>query len=165
MSGLDMEFDFSSVMAMGRTYENGARIVMDETREGIKRSVMQVTADAKRMVPIDTHTLHRSLQWEVTNSSNSVTGRAGSNLSYAPVVEYGRSAGATMPPPDALAGWLGRHGMDASFAFVVARSIGRRGIRPKPYLKPALDKNRPAITREMSAVIDRIFARLAAGHG
>ena len=70
-----------------------------------------------------------------------------------------------MPPPDALLGWLRRHGMDAAAAFPVARAIGRRGTRPHPYLKPALDKNRPAITREMTAVLKRISARLAAGNG
>ena len=160
-----MQFDFSSVAKMGRTYENGARIVMDETREGITRSVIQIEADAKRLVPTDTHTLQRSLTHEVTSRGNDVTGRAGSNLVYAPVVEYGRSAGAAMPPPDALLGWMRRHGIDAAAAFAVARAIGRRGTRPRPYLKPALDKNRPAITREMTAVLKRISARLAAGNG
>jgi len=159
-----MVFDFSQIAAMGRTYENGARIVMDETRTGITRSVIQVETDAKRLVPTDTHTLQRSLTHEVTASANDVTGRVGSNLVYAPVVEYGRSAGAAMPPPDALLGWLRRHGMDASAAFPVARAIGRRGTRPQPYLKPALDKNRPDITREMTAVLKRISARLAAGN-
>jgi len=162
---MDMEFDFSAMHAMGRTYAGGARIVMDETRRGITRSVIQIEADAKRTVPTDTHTLQRSITHEVTASANDVTGRVGTNLQYAPVVEFGRSAGATMPPPDALTGWLARHGMDASAAFVVARSIGRRGIRARPYLMPALEKNRADITREMTAVLQRISARLAAGHG
>ncbi len=162
---MDMEFDFSSVNRMGRTYENGARIVMDEARKGITRSVIQIEADAKRIVPTDTHTLQRSLTHEVTVSGNDVTGRAGTNLVYAPVVELGRSAGDAMPPPSALTGWLRRHGIDERYAFVVARNIARRGTRPRPYLKPALDKNRPAITREMTAVLKRISNRLAAGNG
>ena len=160
---MDMEFDFSSVNRMGRTYAHGARIVMDETRTGITRSVIQIEADAKRIVPVDTHTLQRSLTHEVTTSGNDVTGRAGTNLVYAPVVEHGRSAGAAMPPPSALSGWLRRKGIDERYAFVVARNIARRGTRPRPYLKPALDKNRPAITREMTAVLKRISNRLAGG--
>lgn len=160
---MDVEFDFTSVHQMARTYANGARIVMDETRTGITRSVIQIEADAKRIVPTDTHTLQRSLTHEVIVSGHDVTGRAGSNLVYAPVVEYGRSAGAAMPPPDALLGWIRRKGIDVP-PFVVARSIARKGTRPQPYLKPALDKNRPAITREMTQVLRRISARLAAGH-
>lgn len=160
---MDMEFDFSNVNAMGRLYANGPRIVLDETRTGITRSVIQIEADAKRIVPSDTHTLQRSLTHEVTTQGQNVTGRAGTNLTYAPVVEKGRSAGAAMPPQGALLGWMRRHGIDASAEFVVRRAIGRRGTRPRPYLKPALDKNRPAITREMTAVLKRIGDRLATG--
>ena len=162
---MDMEFDFSAVQAMGRTYENGARIVMDETRTGIANSVAQIEADAKRLVPTDTHYLQKSIGHEVDVRGNDITGRVGSNVVYAPVVEFGRSAGAAMPPPGALLDWMRRKGIDAEAAFAVARAIGRRGTRPQPYLKPALEKNRADITREMTAVLQRISARLAAGHG
>lgn len=162
---MDLEFDFSSVHRMAAQYEAAQRVVMDETRKGVQRSVIQIEADANRLVPVDTHTLQRSITHEVTTSGADVTGRAGTNLVYAPVVEYGRSAGAAMPPPAALTGWMRRHGIDEKYAFVVAQSIARRGTRPKPYLKPALDKNRPAITREMAAVLQRISNRLAAGNG
>lgn len=160
---MDMEFDFLTVNRMGQTYAGGSQIVLEETRTGITRAVIQIEADAKRMVPTDTHTLQRSLTHEVTTQGQNVTGRAGTNLTYAPVVEKGRSAGAAMPPQGALLGWMRRHGIDASAEFVVRRAIGRRGTRPRPYLKPALDKNRPAITREMTAVLKRIGDRLATG--
>ena len=158
---MDMRFDFSSVRQMATTYKGGDRIVLDETRKGISRSVIQIEADAKRIVPTDTHTLQRSITHEVQTSGANVTGRVGSNLVYAPVVEYGRSPG-RMPPPGALAGWLRRKGIDEQYAFVVARSIARRGTRPRPYLKPALEKNRQAISREMDQVLRRIAHRLAA---
>ena len=160
-----MTFDFSSVHQMAQKYESARQVVQEETRKGVERSVIQIEADAKRLSPVDTHTLQRSITHEVTASGTDVTGRAGSNLVYAPVVEYGRSAGAAMPPPSALTGWMRRHGMDETYAFALARAIARRGTRPKPYLKPALDKNRPAITREMAAVLQRISNRLAAGNG
>lgn len=94
-----------------------------------------------------------------------VIGRAGSNVIYAPVVEFGRSAGAPMPPSGVLLGWMGRKGIDASLEYVVRRKIGAKGTRKQPYMKPALDKNRAAITREMTAVLKRIANRLAAGRG
>jgi hypothetical protein len=165
MAGLDMEFDFRSVHQMADRYDNAGRMVVDEIRTGITRSAIQIEADAKRIVPTDTHTLQRSITHEVEASGRDVVGRVGSNLVYAPVVEYGRSAGAAIPPPSALTGGLRRHGIDEQYAFVVARSIARRGTRPRPYLKPALDKNRAAITREMAAVLQRISNRLAAGNG
>jgi hypothetical protein len=51
-------------------------------------------------------------------------------------VEYGRRAGARMPPPNALATWARRHG--GIDPFVLARSIGRKGIKARPFLHPAL---------------------------
>jgi hypothetical protein len=160
-----MEFDFSTVNAMGRTYANGQRIVLEETRNGITRSVIQIEADAKRGIATDTHTSQRSLTHEVVTHGNNVTGRAGTNYLPAKIIETGRSAGGPMPPQGVLLGWMRRHGIDERFEFVLRRSIARRGIRPRPYLKPALDKNRPAITREMAAVLKRTMTRLAAGRG
>lgn len=167
---MDMTFDFGEVRKMAATYKGGDRIVLDETRRGITRAVVLIEADAIRLVPVDTHTLQRSLTHEVTVSGRDVIGKAGTNVEYAPVVEFGRSAGAAMPPPSALVGWARRHppgpdfkGGEASWAFVLARAIARRGIRKRPYLKPALDKNRAAITREMDQTLRRIAQRLAAG--
>lgn len=161
-----MEFDFSTVNAMGRTYANGPRIVLKETRIGIERSVSVIEHDAKRLVPKDTRNLERTLTHEVVTHGQNVTGRAGTNEVYGPVVEFGRSAGAAMPPlNEAFLGWMRRHGIDAKYQFVVRRAIARRGTRKQPYLKPAFDKNRPDITREMRAVVIRIGNRLAAGRG
>ena len=156
-----MKFDFTSVTKMAGTYKGGAEIVRGETVKGITRSVIQVEADAKRLVPTDTHTLQRSLTHEVTTASGNVTGRAGTNLHYAKVVEDGRTPG-RMPPAGALLGWMRRHGIDARYEFPVRRAINRRK-RPRPYLKPALAKNRAAISREMDQVLRRIATRLAGG--
>lgn len=160
---MDMQFNFSDVQKMSKTYDGGPKIVMEETRKGVDGSVNAIKQEAMRLVPIDTHNLQRSLHHEVVTKGNSITGRAGTNEVYAEAVEKGRRAGAAMPPPSALikSGWLRRHGIDNEFAFVVARSIGRRGTRAQPYLKPALAKNRVAITREMTMVIRRISKRLA----
>lgn len=52
---------------------------------------------------------------------------------HAPWVEFGRLPG-KMPPSSALESWTARHLGDARLAFVVARSIGRRGIRARPVM-------------------------------
>jgi hypothetical protein len=50
----------------------------------------------------------------------------------------GRSPGARPPPSDVIAAWLRRRGYSrkeaSRMAFVVARAIGRRGIKPRPVL-------------------------------
>jgi hypothetical protein len=53
----------------------------------------------------------------------------GGSRDYAAVVENGRRPGARMPPPQALRNWLRHHGLPESMAFVVARSIARKGTK------------------------------------
>jgi hypothetical protein len=50
-------------------------------------------------------------------------------------VEGGRAAGAAMPPPSALTGWMARHGIPAGLEFVIARAIARRGHRGRFFQK------------------------------
>lgn len=62
---------------------------------------------------------------------------------YSAVIELGRRAGATMPPPQVIAKWLQRaRGLSRkeaeAAAFVVARAIGKRGIPGKFVLKNVL---------------------------
>jgi len=55
----------------------------------------------------------------------------------AQVMESGRRPGARMPPSDALAGWASRHGFPATALYVLARAIGRRGIKAKWIMRDA----------------------------
>lgn len=67
----------------------------------------------------------------------------GTDKEYAAPVEFGRRPG-RMPPPQAVAPWARAHGMDP---FVLARSIGRKGTRPHPFMRPGLDVSRGDIVR------------------
>ena len=79
----------------------------------------------------------------------------GSRAQHAAVTEYGRSAGARMPPPDALKPWLRRHGLPENLAFVVARSIAQKGIPARPALVPAVESNRANHTRNLERALER----------
>lgn len=103
---------------------------------------------ARQGAPRDTATLQRSIVREV----QPLMARIYSPLVYAPVMESGRAAGSTMPPPDALAGWAARHGFgtDKGTLFVLARAIARRGIKGRFFMKAAADAVQAAIPAEMS---------------
>lgn len=153
----------SAFQKIAREYAGSAPIIKQETSTAMTRSVIAIEADAKRRVPTDTHNLQRSITHEVQARGTDVIGRAGTNQPYAEPVEYGRRAGAPMPPSGAVLGWMRRHGIDQSAEYVIRRAISRKGIRPRPYLKPAYDVNRLKIAREMGPVLmQRIMQRITA---
>jgi len=88
---------------------------------------------AKQRAPRDTGALKRSIH----SDARPMSARIFTNLNYAVPVEYGRGRNKRMPPPNALHGWLRRHGKPVSAAFVVARAIGRRGIKGRFFMKAA----------------------------
>lgn len=115
---------------------------------GMRASAEAAAAQAKILAPVDTGRLRASItgaaQWRGVVE---LVGVVGSNVQYAPYVEYGTGTlaegeggkgGAHFPPPAALDRWARRHHMPSGF--VVARAIARRGgLRPRPFLRPAVE--------------------------
>jgi hypothetical protein len=73
----------------------------------------------------------------VIQNGTSLIGVLGNPQLYADVMEEGRTPGARMPPPDAIAAWVAlKLGPDVD-PFVVARSIGQKGIEGRRMLQKA----------------------------
>lgn len=64
-------------------------VVMEQGRKRISRVCIAIENDAKRVVPVDTGTLRRSIAHEIEVSPTEIVGRVGTNTKYAPYVEYG----------------------------------------------------------------------------
>lgn len=58
---------------------------------------------------------------------------------YAIFVEKGRKPNSKMPPTTSLKSWLENKGIPLSASFAIARSIGKKGIKPKPFIKQSFD--------------------------
>lgn len=83
---------------------------------------------------------------------------------YASIIEFGRRAGARMPPPDALRKWVkDRFGVSAkeakSIAFAVARSISEKGTPGKHVLGFEVDKLNGIIMEEVEREIAEALAK------
>lgn len=157
---MEITFDMSEINAMGERYARAQSIIREEITTGVERSVIAIAADAKELAPVDTGLLRGSIQHDVKAEGDDIVGTAGTNLVYGRPVEEGRKPG-TPPPVAPLIRWAVRKGMPEATGYAIAKAIGKRGTRPRPYLKPAYEKNRALISKELgSAVFQRIMNRL-----
>ncbi len=127
-----------------------------EFKEGMQEAVLLVLRDAREAAPVDTGRLKNSITGEVTINplTGDVKGIVGSNVVYAPYMELGTKP--HWPPVSALQTWARRHGMNA---FLVARAIARKGLKPRKFLQEAYDHNKPEIKRIVGARVTSIVGK------
>lgn len=143
-------------------------VVGPPARRFMQRATDLVSADANRKAPVDRGMLRGSIQTQIDSAALPKWGKVGTNTStkaYAKVIEFGRRPGQPPPPPGALVGWMNRHGiplggtradgsvippklnkrgyyqLEAAFALMMAS----QGTPAKPFLTPALTKNKTKI--------------------
>jgi hypothetical protein len=79
---------------------------------------------------------------KVTIARDGLSARVTPTAAWANTAEKGRRAGARMPPPGVLRG-----------GFAAARTVSQRGLRPRPFVRPA--------TADSAAEVSRILADAA----
>lgn len=124
-------------------------------RRGLTRSALLVEGEAKRLVPVDTGNLRRTITHRVDSAPIPTFAQIGTNAPYALYVHEGRKAG-KQPPVAALLGWARRHKANP---YLVARAIGRRGVKGRPFLKNALTAVRGQIDSALQQAAREIEAR------
>ena len=92
------------------------------------------------------------------------TGPAGAATVLLPVAKqameelgYVHGPGDFMPPLNVISRWLKRKGLSPDLAWPVARAIGRRGIKPHPFVFPAFAKRAPGIPGKVSSAVAKIL--------
>lgn len=107
---------------------------------GMRRATLVVQRSAKMFAPVDTGRLRASITPAVETRAREVVGVVGSNVHYAPYVEFGTKP--HWPPPGPIARWAHLHGIEA---FVVMRAIATRGTKAVKYLERAVTENEQQI--------------------
>lgn len=121
--------------------------------QAMRDCTLMVQRDARINAPVDTGRLRASLTPEVRTAQNDIQGVVGSNLKYAPYMEFG-TRHTRMPPPSALDVWARRHGIPSGF--LVARAILRRGgLRARRFLQKAIDSNKDRIVARIEQAVQR----------
>lgn len=119
--------------------------------DAMRKSVLYIERDAKKLAPVDTGRLRASITPSVNSESDGIQGVVGSNVVYAPYQEWGTKP--HWPPVAALEPWARRHGLSA---FVVARSIAMKGTRARKFLQTAIEQNKEKITRLFNGTVEVI---------
>ena len=136
-----------------------------EANLAMELAVDRVLRQVKPRTPVNFGTLRDAWSTRVTRGSRAIRGEVLNPKEYAIVREKGRRAGAKMPPPDDIQLWVTRKfgvsGKQAEqLAFVIARSIGRKGIKGRKFLEEGFTAAEPAVRRVFDKVPEKVFNRL-----
>lgn len=136
-----------------RGIRNGMRLYAEQH---VQRSI-----DSFSRPPVSTGAYRRSWHVEDTKEGS----RIYNPLPYAPVIEYGRRAGARQPPTKALIPWVIKKGLvrggnvqakARGLAFVIARSIAKKGTPARPVLRRAMKQVYPLVLQEIKEEFKRV---------
>lgn len=161
---------------LGR-FRHAPEIVRDETRKAMTRAALEVEGEAKGRAPKKTGTLRRSLHSEVQVLAGEVRGLVGTDLVYAPYVEFGTGV---YHEPDPHEPWEVTPKQAKALAFkvptgvdpmtgrasrnkatVIVRRVVIQGMRARPYLAKAFEAKRAQIEAHFHRAAENIARRLA----
>ena len=128
------------------------------SERAISRIVQNIARSARRRAPKATSQLTQSIRGKRINA---LSGIIGAHTRYAKAVERGSLPGG-FPPLDDLVQWIRVKNIqprdsemsDRDLAYVIARSIARKGTKPQPYMEPALEAHRQKAAQRMNAAIN-----------
>lgn len=130
---MDMHTEVKNLDAWIARFKNGPKIALEETANAGKRAGFAVERKAKGRVRVWRGHLRRSITTKTTTTALISTTKVGTNLINARAEEFGRPAGAPMPPPGSLLPWMAAKGIpvserDSGFTEEGARAGTRRLI-------------------------------------
>jgi HK97 gp10 family phage protein len=142
----------------------------------INASALKILTDAKRLAPVNFGQLRNQIALEPIND---LTFAVEAKASYSPYVEFGTGPQVSVPADftsyaaqfqgkkggkfkdfvDALTLWVKRKGIgdgknDKGLAFVIARSILQKGMRPQPFLIPSYETEKPKLIQRLKKLLD-----------
>jgi hypothetical protein len=129
---------------------------LDEIGSDIVKEVVQELIRAGKK---DTGNLVNSIEYNVLETVDGVLLKINAP-EYLKYIDEGRRPNSKQPPISAIIPWVRRKGIvvqgaknERQSAFVIARAIGKNGIRPLNFLQPTIErvlKNKQELIRKMS---------------
>lgn len=142
----------------------------------INASALKIQSNAKRLAPVNFGQLRNGIG---LIKDGELTFSVESKASYSPYVEFGTGGKVSVPADftayaqqfkgqkggkfkdmvDALTLWVKRKGIgngknDKGLAFVIARSILQKGLRPQPFLIPSYQEEKPKLIQRLKKLLN-----------
>lgn len=143
-----------------------AAVAERELRRALKQALKVITDDIRANIrgedSFSSGALYRSIKDELFDERGTLRGRVFSTAAHAVWVERGRRPG-KQPPKEAILDWMRARGMEAdpAVAFLIARKIGREGIKARPFFQNAIDATAFEVGQIFERAAERVAARLA----
>ncbi len=172
---LSMSVDVTEVMEQAARFSDGAEIIADEMNIAMGTSLDLAKEQIVVQTPVNVGLLRGSVDKQIFGAPPNFRGEVFTPLLYGIVVERGRAAGATAPPIAPIMLWVRRKQIVftrvlksgktvplsiESTAFLIARAIGRRGIKGKFMFEKGFEAALPHILRIWDKLPENIAARL-----
>lgn len=118
--------------------------------ESVVASAFRIQGRARRSVAVDTGRTRSALFVRFLDGGRAAD--VGSDLASASAIERGRRPG-SFPPIGPIRAWSRRVLGNEGAAFAVARKIAFRGIKPRPFLIPAFEAEKPRLLKRLKQVL------------
>ena len=148
-------------------------VAMQDSQQWMARSVMpqitlwlgrRIERYGKRLAPVRSGGGRRSIGVAEIEGGHAIV----SDL-HMLVMEEGRKPNSTMPPIEPLERWGWRVLKQRGLGFVLARSIARKGIKPRRFFEKAIDRatvqEKARLDKEVGTVIRRELRKRSGGGG
>jgi hypothetical protein len=146
--GLSVDIDASEINELIKQFPEYAGIVLDEAEVAMTGSLFMFQELIQAKTPVNSGALRQSfIPSRPIQRGQSITGNVSTPLAYGIVMERGRTPGSKMPPVDAIELWVRRKGIASvesrAVAFVIARSIAKKGIKGVFMVENAFEEGSP----------------------
>lgn len=146
-----------------------SRRIYGAAREGLSKAAMNMVADAQENLRSNgtnnTGLLSNTGKVEEVREGDAIDAGfiAKGKRGYAEYVEYGRRAG-KMPPVKNLEEWAYKklrvdRKASRGVGYLIARKIAKKGTSPQPFFRPAVEKNRQAVSDAIAAAVSQVTGR------
>jgi len=162
--GLVLDIELQGLADVAADVEGYPQSVSHELTVAMESSLSFLKGQVTVRTPVNTGKLRASITHSITSQFPNLIGVVGSPLPYAPVMEEGRRPGAKMPPVGAIQHWvirkLGIRGKEGrAIAWLIARSIAKKGIEGKHMFQEGFEASEPTINQLFNEAIARSVAR------